>query len=575
MILAPADMSSRLDSLGFHAHDHAVHTAGAQVVTEVIVPEPELAWLRAQLPGALVQVVERSRPLRELLPPLPESPDPSYKTPQQIEQIFRSLEASYPAIAKVYDFQSRYGAPFTHGGRRIWLLRISDNPAVDEDEPSFVVCGNNHARELNSIEVPLRTATELCQGYGIDPGLTRIVDDSQIWIVASMNPDGLDAVWNVNQWWRKNRRDNGDGTFGVDLNRNYPFMWGQCGASTRTSSDTYQGPSAASEPETRCMIALADAEGLERLFDFHSYSRDVRPPHNPIVSAALPPMVSGYYGPWHAELAQLMSYATNTSCCCGTHMEWHHATRGTMAFLVEMGDAFQPPWPATLLEVDRVWPAVRRFLEKPVPLRGHVRSLRDHVPLDARITVAGQTFQHGQEIRSGGRFGRYHLWCAAGTWDVTFEAAGHLPRTLRVTTRTDATVELDVVLEPDLSVPVLVATGVPLVGSTVQLDLASPDDAGRAYFMPVSLLGPPPLPLGTRSIPITPDFLTALQLDAPGVFPNTAGTLDARGDARGGFVIPRDPGLVGVTFWFTALTLDPRWPFAVRGIGNAIQLTVR
>ena len=47
-------------------------------------------------------------------------------------------------------------------------------------------------------------------------------------------------------------RGNGDGTFGVDLNRNHSFKWGCCGGS---SSDpcgiTYRGPQAASEPETQ------------------------------------------------------------------------------------------------------------------------------------------------------------------------------------------------------------------------------------------------------------------------------------------------------------------------------------
>ena len=55
--------------------------------------------------------------------------------------------------------------------------------------------------------------------------------------------------------WRKNRR----GGYGVDLNRNYSFNWNSCGGSSGNKrSDTYRGPSAASEPETKALMKLVE-----------------------------------------------------------------------------------------------------------------------------------------------------------------------------------------------------------------------------------------------------------------------------------------------------------------------------
>ena len=59
------------------------------------------------------------------------------------------------------------------------------------------------------------------------------------------------------------------------------------------------------------------------------------------------------------------------------------------------------------------------------------------------------------------------------------------------------------------------------------------------------------------------------------MFPGTAGVLDAGGAARGGFVIPADPALVGLTFHWTGVTFDPAWPFQIRGIAGGLTLTVR
>ena len=94
-----------------------------------------------------------------------------------------------------------------------------------------------------------------------------------------VNPDGYSYSWRENRLWRKNRRPLMDtfGIYGVDLNRNFPSHWekGGKGASDIPFSDTYRGPSPASEPETRAIMAYVEKLGrrVKGSIDWHCFSQ--------------------------------------------------------------------------------------------------------------------------------------------------------------------------------------------------------------------------------------------------------------------------------------------------------------
>jgi len=157
-------------------------------------------------------------------------------------------------------------------------VRISDNPSEDEKEPGALFLGCHHAREWISVEVPLYIAQYLADNYDIDAEIKHLVDNCEIWIVPVVNPDGYEYSRTRDRQWRKNRRDNGDGTFGVDLNRNYSYMWGGPDASPSTSSITYRGPYAFSEPETQAVRALASAYDFRVLMSYHNYGQQTLMP---------------------------------------------------------------------------------------------------------------------------------------------------------------------------------------------------------------------------------------------------------------------------------------------------------
>ncbi len=93
--------------------------------------------------------------------------------------------------------------------RDIWCLKITDNPTVAEAEPEVKYTSTLHGDETTGIEMTMRFAELLANGYGTDPTLTEMVDGLEIWLCPISNPDGYvnGSRYNAN---------------GEDLNRSFP-----------------------------------------------------------------------------------------------------------------------------------------------------------------------------------------------------------------------------------------------------------------------------------------------------------------------------------------------------------------
>ncbi|MEE2972449.1 MAG: M14 family zinc carboxypeptidase, partial [Planctomycetota bacterium] len=123
-------------------------------------------------------------------------------------------------------------------------------------------------------------ADQLVNGYGVDQRITDLVDGVAWQIVPLANPDGYEHTWDVDRLWRKTRRDNGDGTRGVDWNRNFSAGWGGPGSSGSTNSDIYRGTAPFSEPETQAIRAdVLATPNLAIFLDVHCYSQLVLWPY--------------------------------------------------------------------------------------------------------------------------------------------------------------------------------------------------------------------------------------------------------------------------------------------------------
>ena len=284
-----------------------------------------------------------------------------YRNYTEIRDILLQTVADHPEIAALYDIGDSWEKTEGIADRDILAIKISDNVDTDEDEPEFLILAMHHAREWPTSETSLHIILNLTDGYGVDDRISWLIDNREIWIVPVVNPDGLDFALSVDDMWRKNRRDNLDGTFGVDLNRNYNGSenddplgdWSGAGSSDLTSSDTYCGVAPFSEPETQAVRDLARAHDFQIAFDFHTYDDSVMWPWG--YTTNLTPD-DDYLVDIGQQLAALNGYTAAQSvdmyATTGDSLDWLYGSLNIFAFLFEMGATeFHPERTDDVLEI--------------------------------------------------------------------------------------------------------------------------------------------------------------------------------------------------------------------------------
>jgi hypothetical protein len=235
----------------------------------VMITEIELAQLRQA--GYQIEVMEPDYyQARQTLAMVPNG---GFRTWTQCVALMDSIHTAHPTITT-----AKFSVGNTYEGNPMWAMKISDNPSVDEDEPEVLFDGMHHAREPIAMEVCLETMNRLTNGYGTDTLITRLVNEREIFFVPIVNVDGYEYNLATNPagggMWRKNRKENGNGTFGVDLNRNYGYKWGydDDGSSPDPGDETFRGIAEFSEPEIQNMRALINARHFVFAINYHSYS---------------------------------------------------------------------------------------------------------------------------------------------------------------------------------------------------------------------------------------------------------------------------------------------------------------
>ena len=259
---------------------------------------------------------------------------------RELESELKALESAHPRTVKLFTIGTSLE------GRQIYAVKISEAPERDEGEPAILFLGCHHAREWISVEVPLFFARYLAENAASDPAVADLVARGEIWIVPLVNPDGLEYSIDVYRYWRKNRRANVDGSFGVDLNRNYGYMWGadDIGSSPSPLSETYRGPSAFSEPETRAVRDLFLREDIRALVSYHSFSQAILYPWG---YKDIPTDRDGLLREIGLDMAGLMEAVNGRAYSCGRSSaslyltngdttDWTFAESGIPSYTVEL-----------------------------------------------------------------------------------------------------------------------------------------------------------------------------------------------------------------------------------------------
>ena len=192
----------------------------------------------------------------------------------------------------------------TWEGRSSHAIRIHQGPTARR---GVYLLGGIHAREWGSSDILVNLIEVLTNAYRDGTGITqggktftaadirRIVDGVELVVFPQANPDGRHHSMTLDPMWRKNRRRSAPGAApcavgggngpGVDLNRNYDFVWdfpvkfsqqAPIQTSTDPCSEIYRGPTAHSEPETQNVVWLLERSSSVNFFiDIHSFGEDI------------------------------------------------------------------------------------------------------------------------------------------------------------------------------------------------------------------------------------------------------------------------------------------------------------
>ncbi|OGR84519.1 MAG: hypothetical protein A3J74_01590 [Elusimicrobia bacterium RIFCSPHIGHO2_02_FULL_57_9] len=265
--------------------------------------------------------------------------DSIYHNYERLDKALESLASSAP------DFVSKFPIGQSHEKKNIWALRLNTTAAHGQksEKPGIVFMGTHHAREHLSTEVPLLLAQYLVENKQ-KPNIAKLLNTRDIYIIPMVNPDGVE--WDIRDgsyhMHRKNKRANGRGSIGVDLNRNYGHEWGQGGSSPDPDSDIYRGPEAFSEPETQAIKNFIEQrkDNIKILLSFHAFSELILYPWGHSYDPIADSKALGAYEAMAKNMAGMNGYTDQQSSelyiASGDTTDWAWGAHNIFSFTFEL-----------------------------------------------------------------------------------------------------------------------------------------------------------------------------------------------------------------------------------------------
>lgn len=299
---------------------------------------------------------------------------PCYRTVEETYAALTQLAAAYPTLVREVTLGQSW-AWVNSGGSAGYPIPglVLTNQAISGPKPIFFLMGAIHAREYTTAETAMRFAEQMVRSYGSDPDATWLLDSIEIHVVPQANPDGRKKA-EAGILWRKNTNNDlctfDPFNWGVDLNRNSSFKWGQCSGFNCSSSSPcnilYRGSAAASEPETQALenylrtifpdvrgpldgdAAPAETSGL--MISLHSYFPKILFPwgwtQSPAPNGAALQTLARKFGYYTGYAACQSSVPRCIYLTDGTTDDFAYGELGVAAFTFELGNTFFESCPA-------------------------------------------------------------------------------------------------------------------------------------------------------------------------------------------------------------------------------------
>lgn len=329
----------------------------------------------------------------------------------QMTAELQNIADTYPTITNLYDLGH------SNQNRVLWGLKITDNPEIEEDEPEVRICGLHHGNEYMSAELPLLLAQYLTQNYGNNPDITNLVDNREIWVIPMVNPDGREAGSRYN-------------SNGVDLNRDYGYMW----------ESGWGSPSPFSQPETKTMRTNALENNFVLSLSYHC-SGDIvnyiwNYKHQSVPDNTAVEFLSEQYGS-HNGYSVTDGYDWYQTR--GDTNDFSYGCRGDIDWTIEVQNSdIQGAWNLNKDAMLEIIDAAD------MGLRGVVTDAITGQPIAATVWVDEAFWP----CFTDPQVGDYHRVLLPGTYTIHYRANGYTEQTFTVEVNSDEPTILDVALYP-------------------------------------------------------------------------------------------------------------------------------
>jgi len=429
-------------------YDIAAYSPGQYL--DIVVNFKELADLNAE--GYYPVITQTEERIKNNLQTKTRTLD-GYRNYTDILAELNMVAEEFPEIARLYDIGDSWGKIYTENGNNyyqnyyfdIWALKLTANPDSLSDKPAVFFFGTHHAREPLSAEVVMDFLQLLLSEYGVDDEITFLIDNTEIWFVPLVNPDGHNIVLSQRDvWWRKNIRDNnangrfdtsnyyGNGNDGVDLNRNYPFEWRY---DSRINRTTYPGPEAGSEPEVSAILDLFEEAHFVAGITYHTYGEMVlypygyaygcrAPDHDALstLSKEMATVIPKYESEGHYIYQQSLELYPAR----GVTDDEAYGEHGVFCLTIELATEFIPSIDAVRQISSDNMEAAKVLLRRihRSTLTGLVTDIETGEPVVAEVFIAeiDETGSFRQPYVSREPFGRYYRILDPGEYEVVYRS---------------------------------------------------------------------------------------------------------------------------------------------------------
>jgi len=174
-------------------------------------------------------------------------------------------------IASHRDIAEPFSAGKSYEGRSLKGIKIGKSAP---GKPALWFHAGIHAREWVAVASCIYIIDQLLNAR--DAATKKLTQDMVWYIVPVLNPDGYEYTFTGDRMWRKTRKPYpGNRCPGADPNRNWDSAFGTTGVSRNPCSDTYPGPHAFSETNTRTtsQTIMSLRSELKGYISFHSFSQ--------------------------------------------------------------------------------------------------------------------------------------------------------------------------------------------------------------------------------------------------------------------------------------------------------------